>query len=89
MGMRPQTEHKHAVANPASILANSSAITVQIVIGSGMSVQDLEPFRTRANQPNVGWGFAEGEVVSGSGIITSASVIDSRTNDPTTIPPKM
>jgi hypothetical protein len=60
-----------------------------LTVGSGMSVQDLEPFRTRANQPNVGWGFAEVEVISGSGIITSASVIDSRTNDPTTIPPKM
>jgi hypothetical protein len=63
--------------------------TYTLTVGSGMSVQDLEPFRTRANEPNLGWGYAEVEVLSGGGIITSASVIDSRTNDPTTIPPKM
>jgi len=67
----------------------SEVESYSLTVGSGMSVQDLEPFRTRANEPNVGWGFAEVEVLSGSGIITSASVIDSRTNDPTTIPPKM
>jgi hypothetical protein len=67
----------------------SEVHSYSLTVGSGMSVQDLEPFRTRANEPNVGWGFAEVKVLSGSGIITSASVIDSRTNDPTTIPPKM
>jgi hypothetical protein len=67
----------------------SEVESYSLTVGSGMSVQDLEPFRTRADQPNIGWGFAEVEVISGSGIITSASVIDSRTNDPTTIPPKM
>jgi hypothetical protein len=67
----------------------SEVHSYSLTVGSGMSVQDLEPFRTRASEPNVGWGFAEVEVVSGGGIITSASVIDSRTNDPTTIPPKM
>jgi hypothetical protein len=67
----------------------SEVESYSLTVGSGMSVQDLEPFRTRANEPNLGWGFAEVEVLSGSGIITSASVIDSRTNDPTTIPPKM
>jgi hypothetical protein len=67
----------------------SEVHSYSLTVGSGMSVQDLEPFRTRAGEPNVGWGFAEVEVVSGGGIITSASVIDSRTNDPTTIPPKM
>ncbi len=67
----------------------SEVHTYTLTVGSGMSVQDLEPFRTRANEPNLGWGFAELEVLSGGGIITSASVIDSRTNDPTTIPPKM
>ncbi len=60
----------------------------ELSVGSGMTVQDIEPFRTRADSPNVGWGFAKMMVVSGHGIITSASVIDSRTNDPTTIPMK-
>ncbi|MCD4747827.1 MAG: hypothetical protein K8R59_00515 [Thermoanaerobaculales bacterium] len=48
-------------------------------------IQDLEPFRWRAGRPNLGWGFAQVTVTSGSGILTSASVIDSRTNDATTI----
>ncbi len=45
-------------------------------------------FRTRAGSPDLGWGFATVTVVSGNGIVTSASVIDSRTNDATTIAPK-
>jgi endonuclease I len=49
-------------------------------------VQDLEPFDARANAPNLGWGFATVTVNTGSGILTSASVIDSRTNDATTVP---
>jgi hypothetical protein len=57
-------------------------------VGSGMVVQDLEPFKTRAGAPELGWGFAFVEVTSGSGIVTSASVVDSRTNDATTILPK-
>ncbi len=57
-------------------------------VAGGQVVQDLEPFKTRVGQPNLGWGFAKVEVVSGSGLLTSASVIDSRTNDPTTIPMK-
>ncbi len=66
----------------------SEVYSYTLMVGSGMSVQDIEPFRTRAEEPNVGWGFAEVEVVSGDGIVTSASVIDSRTNDATTIPMK-
>ncbi len=48
--------------------------------------QDLEPFKKRAGRPNLGWGFAVVEVLEGSGLLVSASVIDSRTNDGTTIP---
>lgn len=48
-------------------------------------IQDNEPFRTRAGAPNLGWGFAQITVLSGDGVLTSASVIDSRTNDATTI----
>ena len=53
-----------------------------------MVVQDLEPFRTRAERPNIGWCFATVEVESGSGILTSATVIDANTNDGNTIPMK-
>jgi hypothetical protein len=50
--------------------------------------QDFEPFRKRAGRPNIGWAFAAVEVISGSGVITSASVIDAVTGDATTIPMK-
>jgi hypothetical protein len=50
--------------------------------------QDIEPFRNRANAPDVGWGFATVTVLKGTNIFTSASMIDSRTNDPTTVPAK-
>jgi len=66
----------------------SELTSYELEVGSGMSVQDLEPFRTRASSPNLGWGFAKIEVMSGEGVVTSASVIDSRTNDATTIPMK-
>lgn len=59
-----------------------------LTVGSGMVVQDLEPFRARAGAANLGWGFATVEVTAGQGVLTSASVIDSRTNDATTIAPK-
>ena len=49
------------------------------------AVQDLEPFVNRAGQPDLGWGYAVVEVLEGGGVLASASVIDSRTNDPTTI----
>ncbi|RLE26678.1 MAG: hypothetical protein DRJ65_05010 [Acidobacteria bacterium] len=49
-------------------------------------LQDLEPFKNRAGRPNLGWGFAVVEISEGNGLLVSASVIDSRTNDGTTIP---
>jgi len=68
---------------------NASELTsYELTVGSGTTVQDLEPFRTRADSPDLGWGYAFVEVTSGEGVITSASVIDSRTNDATTIPMK-
>jgi hypothetical protein len=54
-----------------------------VEVEPGMVVQTLQPFKNRAAQPNLGWGFAE---VRGGGIIASASVIDSRTNDAVTVP---
>ena len=57
-------------------------------IGPNALVQDPEPFKQRAGRPDLGWGFAELEVLSGSGILVSASVVDSSTNDATTISAK-
>ena len=68
--------------------AGSAVHTYSLVVPAGMVVQDIEPFRTRAGQPNIGWCYATVEVVSGSGILTSATVIDSKTNDGNTIPMK-
>jgi hypothetical protein len=48
--------------------------------------QVLEPFARRAGHPDLGWGLARAEVTAGSGVLVSASVIDSRTNDATTVP---
>lgn len=55
-------------------------------IAPGQVVQELEPLAERAGRPDIGWAMAEVRVLSGVGIFASASVIDSRTNDPTTVP---
>ncbi len=47
--------------------------------------QEIEPFAILAGEPNLGWGYAKVTVVEGAGVRISASVIDSRTNDATTI----
>lgn len=49
-------------------------------------IQVLEPFADRAGRPNLGWGLARVEVITGTGVLVSASVVDSRTNDATTVP---
>jgi len=51
--------------------------------------QDLAPFEQRAERPNLGWGFATVEILDGTSVLISASVVDSRTNDGTTIPVKL
>jgi hypothetical protein len=56
-----------------------------LTVPSGRTVQDLQPFSARFGQANLGWGYATVTVTSGEGILASASVIDSRTNDATTI----
>ncbi len=58
----------------------------ELDLGPFETVQDLEPFKQRAARPDAGWGRAE---ISSAwnGLMVSASVIDSRTNDATTILP--
>ena len=62
--------------------------TFTLTIPAGQVVQEVQPFVSRANAPDLGWGFATVKVLSGSNIMTSASVIDAVTNDPTYVPPK-
>lgn len=52
-------------------------------------VQDLEPYVRRASRPDLGWGFGTVEVLEGGPVLISASVVDSRTNDATTVPVKV
>lgn len=59
-----------------------------LIVPAGQVVQDVEPFRIRANAPDLDWGFATVTVVKGTNIQTSASMVDMKTNDPTTIPAK-
>jgi hypothetical protein len=68
--------------------AGNSVTNYNLTVPAGLVVQDIEPFKARANAPNLGWGFATVTVVSGKNVRTSASVIDAVTGDPTTIPGK-
>lgn len=65
-----------------------SLTTYTLKVPAGQMINDTEPFVKRANKPDLGWGFATVTIVKGANIRSMASVIDSRTNDPTTIPPK-
>jgi hypothetical protein len=56
-------------------------------IAPKMTVQDLQPFKNRAQHPDLGWGFAGVTTgFSSTGILVSATVIDSRTNDSVVVP---
>ncbi len=59
-----------------------------VTVPPGQSVQDLQPFANRVGAPNQGWGFATVGVLSGQGVLASASVVDDKTNDATTVPMK-
>jgi len=65
-----------------------SLTTYNLTIPAGLALMDNEPFRNRANVPDVDWGFATVTVLKGMNVRTSASLIDAKTNDPSTIPPK-
>lgn len=58
-----------------------------LVVGPGQWYQDNRPFELRAGASDLGVGWARIEVLDGSGVLVYASVIDSRTNDATTVSP--
>jgi hypothetical protein len=76
------------VAITLSDNAGNALTTYNLTVAPGQVVQDLQPFAARAKMPDLGWGFATVKVLSGSNIMTSASVVDAVTNDPTYIPAK-
>jgi hypothetical protein len=59
-----------------------------VVLDPGDSIQELEPFAERGGRPDLGWGYVTVDIYSGSGVMVSASVIDSQSNDATTVYPK-
>jgi len=56
-----------------------------VTLAPGRWKQENRPFFNRAGQSNLSRGYARIRVESGSGIVAYGSVIDSGTNDPTTI----
>ena len=68
--------------------SGKSLTAYSLTVKAGTGLQDIEPFKNRANAPDVDWGFATVTVVKGTNIISSASMIDMKTNDPTTIQAK-
>lgn len=66
--------------------AGTDLISYRVNLDPHGQFHDLAPFERRAERPDLGWGFAGVEVLEGASILVSASVIDSRTNDATTIP---
>ncbi len=66
--------------------ANGTALkTFAITVPAGLVVQSTEPFKNQANAPDVDWGYATVTIVKGTNVQTSASMVDMKTNDPTTI----
>lgn len=63
-------------------------MTFPVVIEPGEAHHELQPFWHRRLRNDIVCGCARIEVVTGSGILASASVIDQRTNDAITIPMK-
>jgi hypothetical protein len=59
--------------------------TTQRNIAAGGRLQLQEPFDRIAGRTDIESGYAVVEILSGSGITAYASVIDNRTNDPTTL----
>jgi hypothetical protein len=69
--------------------ANGTSLTsYTLAVPAGRMLQDLEPFKTRISQPDIDWGYATVTVVRGTNIRTMGTLIDMKTNDPTTIPAK-
>jgi hypothetical protein len=68
--------------------SGKSLIAYTLTVPAGSGTQDLEPFKNRANAPDLDWGFATITVVKGTNVLSSASLIDMKTNDPSTITAK-
>ena len=73
----------------AAIFADSSGTILteySADLEPGELWQDSRPFSYRAERDDVDAGWADVTVISGSGVVVYASVIDNVTNDATTVP---
>jgi len=68
------------------LLDGSEVGSFQMDVGPKEWVQDNRPYETRFGIHDLQAGYAKVELLSGSGVIGYASVVDNTTNDPTTIP---
>ncbi|MBI2214755.1 MAG: hypothetical protein HYU52_14005 [Acidobacteria bacterium] len=59
--------------------------TYNVTVPAGQVKQEGEPFKNQANQPDLGWGYATVTILKGTNVHASASMVDMKTNDPTTI----
>jgi hypothetical protein len=59
--------------------------TYNVKVPAGQVKQEGEPFKNQANQPDVDWGYSTVTVITGTNVHVSASLVDMKTNDPTTI----
>ena len=100
-GWLPQLAESAAYRTNIAVTNTSTAgasVKVELVDGAGLKLveytvtltpgqfkQENQPFKTKAGQTNLSRGYAKVTVLSGSGIVAYASVIDNITNDPTTV----
>ena len=57
----------------------------QVSLNPGQFKQESRPFSSKGKQSNMSRGYAKVTVLSGSGVVAYASVIDNVTQDPTTV----
>lgn len=66
--------------------AGTQVGSYNVDLNPGQYKQENRPFFSKAGLSNLSRGWAQVWVTAGSGVIASASVVDNRTNDPTTMP---
>ena len=58
----------------------------EITIEAGMNAQENQPYSNLGGRDDITAGYASVQVVSGTGVLIYASVIDNLTGDPMAIP---
>lgn len=65
--------------------AGTALTSYDVSLAPGEWKQANRPFRDKAGQTALAAGYAKVAVLTGSGVLASASVVDNTTNDPTTL----